>query len=60
MLVLTRKIGEKLHIGEAVVTITEVRGRHVRLKIDAPRQIRVLRGELIDREEKKEVREPAA
>jgi len=47
MLVLTRKLQEKIHIGDDVtVTILKVKGRTVRLGIEAPRQVRVVRGEL--------------
>jgi carbon storage regulator len=49
MLVLSRKPGEKLQIGENItVTVLEVHGRVVRLGIDAPGSIRVLRGELTE------------
>jgi carbon storage regulator len=47
MLVLTRKPGEKLVIGNGItVTVLEVVGNRVRLGIEAPESIRVLRGEL--------------
>ena len=47
MLVLSRKPSEVLHIGDDVtVTVLEVRGSVVRLGIQAPQHIRVLRGEL--------------
>ena len=47
MLVLTRKANQKIQIGERItVTVVEVRGRYVRLGIEAPREVRVLRNEL--------------
>jgi carbon storage regulator CsrA len=47
MLVLSRKAGQKLQIGDNVtITILEVHGNTVRVGIEAPREIRVLRGEL--------------
>lgn len=47
MLVLTRKLQEQIRIGENItITILRVKGNTVRVGIDAPRQIRVLRGEL--------------
>ena len=47
MLVLTRRTGESLMIGdEVVVTILEVRGEVVRLGIRAPRDIQVHREEI--------------
>ena len=47
MLVLSRKPLERIQIGESVVvTIMEIRGNTVRIAIDAPRHIQVLRTEL--------------
>ncbi len=49
MLVLTRKIGDGLLIGEGItVTILSVEGDRVKVGIDAPREVRVLRRELAD------------
>lgn len=49
MLILARKIGQKIVIGEEIsVTIVEVRGDQVRLGINAPRSISVHRQELWD------------
>lgn len=49
MLVLTRKIGEKLLIGEdIVVTVLDVRGDNIRLGIDAPRGVTIQRSEVIE------------
>jgi carbon storage regulator len=49
MLVLTRKIAETIHIGNDVVikVISCGRGR-VKIGIDAPTDVRVIRGELAD------------
>jgi carbon storage regulator len=47
MLVLSRKIGEKIVIGEGiVVTVLEVKGRQVRLGLEAPPEVSIWRGEL--------------
>ena len=47
MLVLSRKKDEKIVIGEnIVITVVEVRGSIVRIGIEAPKEIKVLRGEL--------------
>ena len=49
MLVLTRKLMEKLYIGDDVcVTVVRLEGGQVRLGIEAPREISVVRAELID------------
>jgi carbon storage regulator len=45
--VLTRKPGEKVLIGNGItVTVVAVTGNKVRVGIDAPDQVRILRGEL--------------
>ncbi len=47
MLVLTRRLMEKLYIGDDIcVTVVRVEGGQVRLGIEAPRQIPVVRAEL--------------
>jgi carbon storage regulator len=49
MLVLTRKLMEKLYIGDAIcVTVVRLEGGQVRLGIDAPREIAVVRAELLE------------
>ena len=49
MLVLTRKPGEKIHVGpEIIVTVLEVVGNKIRIGIDAPQDVRVLRAELLE------------
>jgi carbon storage regulator len=51
MLVLTRKLLEKVYIGEQIcVTVVRLEGGQVRLGIDAPREIPVLRAELKQRD----------
>ncbi len=47
MLVLTRKIGEQILIGDDIkVTLLRVRGNTVRIGIEAPPEVRIIRGEL--------------
>ena len=47
MLVLTRKVGETIWIGEDVeIVISEVNGEQVKVAINAPRSIEIVRGEL--------------
>ena len=49
MLVLTRKPGERLVIGDnIVITVVEVKGDNIRIGIDAPREVKVYRGEIYD------------
>ena len=51
MLVLTRKPGEKVVIGNGItLTVVEVRGDRVQLSFDAPDQVRILRAELACRQ----------
>jgi carbon storage regulator len=46
-LVLTRKEGESLQIGENVtVTVYRCRSGETRLRIDAPKEVRILRAEV--------------
>jgi carbon storage regulator len=49
MLVLSRKVGEKVYIGkDIVVTLVENNGRgQIRLGVEAPRDVLVLRQELL-------------
>jgi carbon storage regulator len=48
MLVLSRKINETIVIGGNIrVTMTAIRNRQVRLAIDAPPEVRVMREELL-------------
>jgi carbon storage regulator len=47
MLVLTRKQGEKIRIGDdVVITVVRTKGKAVRLGIQAPSHVPVLRGEI--------------
>ena len=47
MLVLTRKIQEKIHIGDNVtITVVRIQGNTVRVGIEAPQDVRVIRGEI--------------
>ena len=48
MLVLSRRVGDSVVIGEdVVVTVLEIRGDVVRIGIDAPRDVAVRRSELL-------------
>ena len=49
MLALTRKPGERIVIGDnVVITIVEIKGDSIRLAIEAPKAIKIYRGELYD------------
>ena len=49
MLVLTRKPGEQITIGNDItITVVEVAGNRIRLGIDAPGDVRILRAELAE------------
>ena len=63
MLILTRKIGESLMIGDNVaVTVLGVKGTQVRIGVSAPREIAVQREEIykklkIEKEKTDDIRE---
>ena len=49
MLVLSRKPSERIHIGDnIIITVVRVSGQTVRIGIDAPKEIRIMREELLD------------
>jgi carbon storage regulator len=51
MLVLTRKLTERLYIGDGIcVTVLRVGGGQVRLGIEAPSEVPIVRGELRERD----------
>lgn len=57
MLVLSRKVGEKLVIGGNItVVVTRVAGNRVTLGIEAPQDVRVVRGELQPEQEEAPLR----
>ena len=47
MLVLTRKVGERIQIGNDItLVVTKCAGNRVTLGIEAPKDVRIVRGEL--------------
>ena len=49
MLVLTRKVGESITIGnDIVVTVLEIRGNQIRIGVEAPKQTPVNRTEIYE------------
>lgn len=57
MLVLTRKLEECIRIGDNIkITIVEIEGKHVKLGIEAPRNIAVHREEVYQRIQEENIR----
>jgi len=53
MLVLTRKLGESIRIGDTIVVkVVDLDSRHVKLGIEAPRAVSVNREEIYERIQK--------
>jgi len=49
MLVLTRRPGEKICIGKEITCVLlQIRGNHVRVGIEAPPQVPIVRSELLE------------
>jgi carbon storage regulator CsrA len=49
MLILTRKVDERIHIGNDItITVVRIAGGRVQIGIEAPSNVRVLRGDLAD------------
>ncbi|AWI51997.1 carbon storage regulator [Actinobacillus minor 202] len=59
MLILTRKTGESLFVGDDVeITVLSVRGNQVKLGVNAPKEISVHRQEIYQRIKKAEENPP--
>jgi len=60
MLILTRRVGEAVMIGEEVtVTVLGVKGNQVRIGVNAPKTVSVHREEIFDRIKGERADEPA-
>ena len=46
MLVLSRKLGESLIVGEIEIKVTEISGDRVKIGIEAPKSLKIMRKEL--------------
>jgi carbon storage regulator len=54
MLVLSRKQNEEIQIGNGIkVVVVDIGGGKVRIGIEAPKEVVVLRGELVDRDKQR-------
>jgi len=50
MLILSRKVGERIRIANDIeLVVAAVEGERVKIAIEAPKNIRILRGELVSR-----------
>lgn len=49
MLILSRKLGESVKIGDATVTVTRIDNERVKLGVEAPKDCPIIRGELESR-----------
>jgi carbon storage regulator len=60
MLVLTRKVSQQILIGSDItITVVRIEGNHVRLGIEAPAGVSILREELVTHQEPNDVRPTA-
>jgi carbon storage regulator CsrA len=61
MLILSRKVGERIRIGDGIeVIVQRVSGERVTLGLAAPRDVKILRGELEDFNQNRRDPQPVA
>jgi carbon storage regulator len=60
MLVLSRKLGEKIYIGENIcITVVDIDRGKIRLGIEAPRDIPIYRQELLPLQQQQQLQQKA-
>ena len=52
MLVLARKLHESITIGEIKITVVDIARGQIRIGIDAPKDVSIVRSELLDKDGK--------
>jgi len=58
MLVLSRKVGESIQIGDNVrIIVNRISGNRITLAVDAPRSVKIVRGELVTKDDESAAKE---
>ncbi|MCB0265342.1 MAG: carbon storage regulator CsrA [Calditrichaeota bacterium] len=61
MLVLTRRLGESINIGDNIkITVVDIDGKQVKIGIEAPKDISIFREEVYERIKKENLRAAAS
>ena len=61
MLILTRRPGESIQVGTDIeISVLEIRGNQVRIGINAPAEVLVLRSELLESKPQAEAEQPTS
>jgi len=57
MLILTRKLGESIAIGDQIkVTLIEIQGKHVKIGVNAPKDVPIHRQEIYEKIQEENIR----